>query len=149
MTDLILSLWVSSFVELAKLGNSQPKRQWTPDKKLKFLFAAYNGARNTGEDVRVEEMVRQFRQVLGEKNVDLSVLTFDPKLSRGYFADAAQIKFPNIFSPFLYREVPKHDGAIACLGATFSKTFANATAAYMIGTLGIASAQKKISVAYG
>jgi len=149
MTDLILSLWVSSFVELAKLGNSQRKRHWTPDRKLKFLLAAYNGARNTGEDVRVEEMVRQLRRVLGERNVDLSVLTFDPRLSRGYFADAAQIKFPNIFPPFLYREVPKHDGVIACLGATFSKTFADATAAYMIGTLGIASAQKKISVAYG
>lgn len=77
------------------------------------------------------------------------MFTFDKNLSRGYFRDANQIYFPNIFPPFLYREIPRHDAAVACLGATFSKTFANATAAYMIGTLGIASAQKKFSWAYG
>jgi polysaccharide pyruvyl transferase WcaK-like protein len=148
--DLLLEAWTSFLIEVAKShGQAGANGTWKPGRKLKLLIAAYNGARNTGEDVRVEEVVRQFRWVLGEKNVDLSVLTFDPELSRGYFANAAQIKFPNIFPPFLYREVPKHDGVLACLGATFSRTFANATAAYMIGTLGIASAQKKISVAYG
>ncbi|HEV2299407.1 MAG TPA: polysaccharide pyruvyl transferase family protein [Candidatus Acidoferrales bacterium] len=150
MLDLLLEAWTSVLIEAAKLrAETGANGTWKPGRKLKLLFAAYNGARNTGEDVRVEEMVRQFRRVLGEKNVHLSVLTFDPELSRGYFGDAAQIKFPDIFPPFLYREVPQHDGLVACLGATFSKTFANATAAYMIGALGIASAKKKISVAYG
>src|SRR5713226_234079 len=150
MMDLMLEAWVSSLIEISKLrGSDGASQRWKPGRKLKLLFAAYNGARNTGEDVRVEEMLRQFRRVLGEENVQPSVLTFDPELSRGYFGDATQIKFPNIFPPFLYREVPRHDGAVACLGAMFQRTFANATAAFMIGTVGIASARGKISVAYG
>ena len=148
--DLLLEAWTSFLIEAAKSrGKAEANGTWEPGRKLKLLIAAYNGARNTGEDVRVEEIVRQLRWVLGEKNIDLSVFTFDKGLSQGYFGDAKQIYFPNIFPPFLYRAVARHDGAIACLGATFSRTFADATAAYMIGTLGIASAQKKISVAYG
>ena len=42
-------------------------RPWQPGEKLKLLFAGYNGTRNTGSDVRVEEMLRQVRRVLGEK----------------------------------------------------------------------------------
>jgi hypothetical protein len=40
---------------------------------LKLLFAGYNGNRNTGADVRVEEMIRQVRRVLGDEHLDLSV----------------------------------------------------------------------------
>lgn len=150
MLDLLLEAWTSLLIEVAKSrGETRANGTWKPGRKLKLLIGAYNGARNTGEDVRVEGIARQLRWILGEQNVDISVFTFDRDLSRGYFGDAKQIYFPNIFPPFLYREVPQHDAAIACLGATFSKTFANATAAYMIGTLGVASAQKKISIAYG
>lgn len=150
MLDLLLEAWTSLLIEVAKSRcDTRANGTWKPGRKLKLLIAAYNGARNTGEDVRVEEIARQLRCILGEQNVNISVFTFDENLSRGYFGDAKQIYFPNIFPPFLYREVPRHDAAIACLGATFSKTFANATAAYMIGTLGVASAQKKISIAYG
>jgi len=148
--DLLLEAWTSFLIEFARLrGRGGKNGTWRPGRKLKLLIAAYNGARNTGEDVRVEEIVRQLRWILGEQNVDLSVFTFDEDLSRGYFGDAKQIYFPNIFPPFLYREVPRHDATIACLGATFSQTFAKATAAYMIGALGIAFSQRRISVAYG
>jgi polysaccharide pyruvyl transferase WcaK-like protein len=148
--DLLLEAWTSFLIEVAKSrGKNGANGAWKPGRKLKLLIAAYNGARNTGEDVRVEEIVRQLRWILGENNVGFSVFTFDKNLSRGYFGDAKQIYFPNIFPPFLYREVPRHDVAVACLGATFSRTFANATAAYMIGALGIASSQGRVSVAYG
>ena len=33
--------------------------------KLKLLFAGYNGTRNMGSDVRVDEMLRQIRHILG------------------------------------------------------------------------------------
>ena len=150
MFDLLLEAWTGLLIEIAKTrGNAGVNGTWNPGRKFRLLIAAYNGARNTGEDVRVEEIVRQLRRILGDKNIELSVLTFDKNLSQGYFGDAKQIYFPNIFPPFLYREVPRHDATIACLGATFSMTFAKATAAYMIGALGIASTKRRISVAYG
>jgi len=150
MMDQVLELWVGSLIEMAKvrwmLGSG---RRWSPGKPLEFLVAAYNGARNTGEDVRVEEIVRQIRAILGEKNVRLSVPTLNFDLTRGYFGNAAQVQLPYVFPPFLSREVPKYDGVVACLGPTFSTKFASAVNTLMVGTLGIAAAQNKLSVAYG
>ena len=120
-----------------------------PGTKLKLLLAAYNGARNTGEDVRAEEMVRQFRRVFGEGNIDLHVLTLNPERSRGYFRGATQVELPFVFPPFLWREIPRYDGVVACLGGMFQRTFSNAIVTLMIGALGIATARKKLSVAYG
>ncbi len=66
VTDLLLEAWVSGLVELTKaqwmLGGGT---RWHPGEPLKLLFAGYNGTRNTGSDVRVEEMLRQVRHVLG------------------------------------------------------------------------------------
>jgi polysaccharide pyruvyl transferase WcaK-like protein len=150
MMDQMLELWVSSQIEWAKLkwmlGAGE---RWRPGTPLKILVAAYNGARNTGEDVRVEEILRQIRRVLGEKNVQLSVPTLNFDLSRGYFGDAAQVRLPYVFPPFISREVPKYDGVVACVGPTFSTKFASAVNTLMVGTLGMAACQNKLSVAYG
>ena len=57
MTDFFLVAWVSALIEIRRfswmfgLG-----KRWTPGEKLKLLFAGYNGTRNTGSDVRVQEM---------------------------------------------------------------------------------------------
>ena len=56
---------------------------------------------------------------------------------------------PDIFPPFLTNEVPKHHGVVACEGSMFKSKFANALTTMMIGTLGIAAAQNKLSVGYG
>ena len=73
MMDLMLEAWVSGIVESKKLqwmlGRGEP---WQPGEKLKLLFAGYNGTRNTGSDVRVEEMLRQVRRILGPERVDLT-----------------------------------------------------------------------------
>ena len=150
MMDEVLEGWVSILIELSKLEwMLGAGRNWTPGAKLKLLFAGYNGTRNTGSDVRVEEMLRQVRRVLGAENVELSVMTQNFDYSRGYFGDAMQVKLPDIFPPFLYREVRQHDGVLACEGSMFKSKFANALTAMMIGSLGIASAQNKLSVGYG
>ena len=150
MMDLVLEAWVSGLIELAKLrwmlGAGKP---WKPGEKLKLLFAGYNGTRNTGSDVRVEEMLRQVRHILGDANAELSVMTQNFDFSRGYFAGATQVKLPNIFPPFLSREVPKYHGVVACEGSMFKSKFANALTTMMIGSLGIAAAQNKLSVGYG
>jgi polysaccharide pyruvyl transferase WcaK-like protein len=148
--DQVLEVWVSGLIQLSKLkwimGSGA---NWRPGTPLKLLCAGYNGNRNTGSDVRVEEMLRQISHILGPDRVDLSVMTMNPALTRGYFGRARQVRLPDIFPPFLYREVPGHDGVIACEGSMFKSKFANALTVMMIGSLGIASAQNKLSVGYG
>jgi polysaccharide pyruvyl transferase WcaK-like protein len=150
MMDFVLEAWVSSIIEGKKIQWMMGKREpWQPGEKLKLLFAGYNGTRNTGSDVRVEEMLRQIRRILGPENVDLSMMTFNFDRSRGYFEGTSQVRLPDIFPPFLANEVPKHHGVVACEGSMFKSKFANALATMMIGSLGIAAAENKLSVGYG
>jgi polysaccharide pyruvyl transferase WcaK-like protein len=150
MTDLALQAWTAWLIERAKADHIRRDHPaWRPGEPLRILFAGYNGARNTGSDVRVEEMLRQVRHVLGADRVDLSVLTQDFELTRGYFGDASQVKLADIFPPFLAREVPKHHGVIACEGSMFKSRFADALTTMMVGALGIAAARNGLSVGYG
>ncbi|MGH9698027.1 MAG: polysaccharide pyruvyl transferase family protein [Candidatus Acidiferrales bacterium] len=150
MMDFILEAWVSGLIERNKFewmfgaGHS-----WQPGEKLKLLFAGYNGTRNTGSDVRVEEMLRQVRRILGAENLSLRVMSQNFDLTSGYFGDARQVHLPDVFPRFLHSEVRQSDGVVACEGSMFKSKFANALTTMMIGALGIAAAQNKLSVAYG
>ena len=150
MMDLVLEAWVSSIIERKKLGwmlgSGKP---WQPAERLKLLFAGYNGTRNTGSDVRVEEMLRQLRHILGADKVEFTVMTQTFARSAEYFDGTRQVLLPQIFPPFLAREVPRHHGVVACEGSMFKSKFANALTTMMIGSLGIAAAQNKLSVGYG
>src|SRR5436853_5013214 len=77
------------------------------------------------------------------------MMTFNFDRSRGYFDGTSQVPLPDIFPPFLANEVPKHHGVVACEGSMFKSKFANALATMMIGSLGIAAAENKLSVGYG
>ncbi|HYL11656.1 MAG TPA: polysaccharide pyruvyl transferase family protein [Terriglobales bacterium] len=150
MMDFVLEAWVSSLIESAKLGWMLGKgKPWQPGEKLKLLFAGYNGTRNTGSDVRVEEMLRQIRHILGADKVEFSVMSQSFDFSRGYFQGTGQVHLPDVYPPFLAREVPQHHGVVACEGSAFKSKFANALTNMMIGSLGIAAAQNKLSVGYG
>src|ERR1700752_2809418 len=150
MMDFILEAWVSGNIERAKarwmLGGNQP---WQPGEKLKLLFAGYNGTRNMGSDVRVEEMLRQIRHILGPERVQFSVMSQNFDFSKGYFEGTKQVHLPDIFPPFLANEVPRHHGVVACEGSMFKSKFANALTTMMIGSLGIAAVQNRLSVGYG
>ena len=125
-------------------------KPWQPGEKLKLLFAGYNGTRNMGSDVRVEEMLRQIRHILGARTRRLQ--RHDLRTSnapRDTSRDTAQVRLPDIFPPFLSDEVPRHHGVVACEGSMFKSKFANALTTMMIGSLGIAAAQNKLSVGYG
>ena len=150
MMDLVLEAWVASSIERAKLGWMLGRGgAWRPGKKLRLLFASYCGARNTGSDLRVEEVLRQVRRVLGAESTELAVMTQNFDLTRGYFEGARQVHLPDLFPPFLSREVPKYHGVVACEGSMFKSKFANALTTMMIGALGLASAQNRLSVGYG
>jgi polysaccharide pyruvyl transferase WcaK-like protein len=147
--DLALAGWVSGLVESARLESKWTRTPAEPTNlPLKLLFVGYNGARNTGSDVRVEEMVRQFRHLFGS-HVRATVVTQNPSLTDGYFAGADQVHAPDVFPQFLFRQVGEHDGVVACEGSMFKSTFANALSAMMFEGLGVAAAQHKLSIAYG
>ncbi|HEX8766628.1 MAG TPA: polysaccharide pyruvyl transferase family protein [Candidatus Acidoferrum sp.] len=150
MTDSLLVAWVSALIEMRRfswmLGRGKP---WTPSEKLKLLFAGYNGTRNTGSDVRVQEMLRQVRHILGADHVDFTVMTQNFERSKGYFEGTRQVHLPDVYPPFLFREAGKNHGVVACEGSMFKSKFANALTTMMIGSLGLASAENKLSVGYG
>jgi len=150
MMDFMLEAWVALLIERAKLewilGFGRARR---PGERLKLLLACYAGARNTGSDLRVEETIRQIRHILGAERVELSVTTQNFDLTRGYFPGATQVKLPDIFPAFLYRQVRRNDGAIACEGSMFKSTWADALTTMMVGSLGLGVAQNKLSVGYG
>jgi polysaccharide pyruvyl transferase WcaK-like protein len=150
MTDFLLVAWVSAMIELRRFAWMFGfGRCWTPGDKLKLLFAGYNGTRNTGSDVRVQEMLRQIRHVLGAENVDFSVMTQNFDRTKGYFEGTRQVHLPDVFPPFLFSEVHANHGVVSCEGSMFKSKFANALTTMMIGSLGLASAENKLSVAYG
>src|SRR6202521_1930156 len=150
MMDFVLEAWVSAAIERAKaswvLGAGKP---WQPGEKLKLLFAGYNGTRNTGSDVRPEETLRQLRHILGADNVEFSAMSQNFDLTRGYFAGADQVHLPDVFPPFLAREIPKHHGVVVVEGSAFKSKFANALTTMIVGSLGTAAAQNKLAVGYG
>lgn len=145
---------MAGFVEAARIRHKlnrhrNPTPQYQPGKPLKLLLAGYSGTRNTGADVRVEEMIRQFRHLLGDDHAELSILTIDPKQSRNYFATARQHTLPKIFPRFLFDTVHHQHGVVTCEGSMFKSRFANALSTMMVGSLGLAAAENKLAIGYG
>jgi polysaccharide pyruvyl transferase WcaK-like protein len=122
---------------------------WKPGTPLRILLAGYAGTRNTGADVRVEEMIRQFRHILSDDQVELSIFTTDRALSAGYFRNVHQIELPVVFPLFLYEECTRHHGVISCEGSMFKSKFAEALSTMMAGALGMANVEGKLSIGYG
>src|SRR5258705_325629 len=81
---------------------------------LKLLLAGYMGTRNTGSDVRVEEIIRQLRRILGDDHIELTALSINPELSSSYFRTVRQIELPTFFPKFLFDECSKQHGVVAC-----------------------------------
>ncbi|HWB77190.1 MAG TPA: hypothetical protein VG755_19625 [Nannocystaceae bacterium] len=149
--DRVLQEVMNGFIEAVAVERALDVRgeTWKPGKPLKLLFAGYVGTRNTGADVRVEEMIRQIRHVLGDDEIELTIMTVDPALTAGYFRTVRQVELPVVFPKFLHDECPKHHGVIACEGSMFKSKFASALSVMMAGALGIANAEGKLSVGYG
>jgi len=149
--DRALQMVVDGLIEAAgaRYALDQSPAKYHPSAPLKLFFAGYGGTRNTGADVRVEEMIRQVRHVLGDDQLELTISTVDPALTAGYFRVTKQVEIPPIFPKFLFDECPKHHGVIACEGSMFKSKFASALTTYMAGALGMANAEGKVSVGYG
>jgi polysaccharide pyruvyl transferase WcaK-like protein len=148
--DAMLGTAMGALIEArASEHRAHPQPAYRASDPLRLLFAGYVGSRNTGADVRVEEMLRQFRHLFGDDHVDLSVLTIDPAWTKGYFKTVRQIQVPQVFPKFLYDEVARHDGVVACEGSMFKSKFANALTTLMVGSLGLSLAEDKLAIGYG
>lgn len=149
--DRALQATVSAVIEGVAVRHvlGMSPETWRPGKPLKLILAGYVGTRNTGADVRVEEMIRQLRHVVGDDNLELTITTLDAELTRGYFRTVHQIEMPTVFPKFIAEEVPKHHGVVACEGSMFKSKFSSALTCFMAGCLGIANAERKLSVGYG
>ena len=100
--DLVLQSSMAATIEWSASRYAVDRGdQWQPGEPLKLLFAGYAGSRNTGADVRVEEMIRQVRFLLGDDLADLSILTIDPECTRGYFRTVKQLHMPQIFPKYV------------------------------------------------
>lgn len=150
MMDFMLQAWVGSIIQQKKvswmLGRGE---RWAPGKKLKLLLVGYNGTRNTGSDVRPEETLRQLKHILGADNVEFSIMSQNFALTNGYFDGAQQVHLPDVFPPFLSREIPKHHGVVVVEGSTFKSKFTNALTTMIVGAIGIATGENKLAVGYG
>lgn len=124
--------------------------EWKPGRKLKILLVGYNGARNTGSDVRVVAIADQIRELFGREQVEITVMTLDAASLSGYFdEDVELLSFSSLFPLDLYRACSTHHAAILCEGSTLKSTFANALTLFMGEAAGIMKSQKKPCLAYG
>lgn len=148
--DRALMHAMSAVIETAKSRYAlDPGAQWKPGEPLKLLLAGYNGTRNTGADVRVEEMIRQFRHLFGDEHVEMSIYTIDPEKTRGYFRTVRQLHIPKIFPRYLFDTVHTHHAVVACEGSMFKSKFASALSTMMVGSIGLAAAEQKLAIGYG
>ena len=134
---------------LARLGIGSYE-EWSPGKKLKVLLVGYNGARNTGSDVRVAAIARQVKEVFGADRVEITVMTLDAATLAGYFDDDVTVlTFSSLFPRQLYRVCSRHHAAILCEGSTLKSTFANALTLFLCEAAAVMAAQGKPCIAYG
>ncbi|MBP3867401.1 MAG: hypothetical protein J6D25_06275, partial [Eggerthellaceae bacterium] len=88
MVDQIIAMIVRLVASLAGRAYVLPGVEYAryePGRKLKVLLVGYNGARNTGSDVRVAALADQIAAALGPDNVELSMMTLDPESTAVYF----------------------------------------------------------------
>jgi polysaccharide pyruvyl transferase WcaK-like protein len=127
-------------------GRTRPRQAGEP---LAVLLAGYNGTRNTGSDVRVHEIIRQWRHLLGEDRVALTVMTQHPDRTHGYFPGVRQAHLPAFYLPFLQQTCPANDVIMACEGSMFTSRFADALSTMMVGAMALGHADGALGVGYG
>ncbi|MBE6470149.1 MAG: hypothetical protein E7000_00355 [Coriobacteriaceae bacterium] len=123
--------------------------RWRPGQPLKVLLAGYNGARNTGSDVRVAALAEQLHDRFGEA-VEISVMSLDAAGTAPYFpANVRQIPFGTLFFWKLFKACSEHHVVVLCEGSTLKSLFANALSLYNCEAAGVMRAQGKPCIAYG
>jgi polysaccharide pyruvyl transferase WcaK-like protein len=119
----------------------------TADKSLKLFLAGYAGAGNTGADVRVFEMIRQFQHIF-QGRIDIALSVLDQRMPFEC-NPGVQIHELTYLPLFLAAQLAACDGVVACEGSMFKSNFSDAISLVMLGGLGLAQATGKLAVGYG
>lgn len=154
--DLLISILVYIIAKLSGLAPLMSRlglmkySRWDGSGKFRILLVGYNGARNTGADVRVAAMTRQIESVLGKDNIEISIMTLDTENVAYYFGlHIRLIHFSSIFFWDLFKACSEAHMAVLCEGSTLKSTFANALTLYFCEAAGIMKQQRKLCIAYG
>ena len=153
--DLTLVMQINELVKRRKkaFANGHQTSLWKPGQKLKLFLAGYAGAGNTGADVRVYEMIRQFKVLFGEDQTALSLAALDTQLSRKVFGDPVATGVNHVevshLPKFLYEQTAIHHGVIACEGSMFKSNLSESMSMIMLGAMALGRAENKLAVGYG
>ncbi len=146
--DRVLCALVYIISALSRFCDGQEK--WKPGDRFKILLVGYNGARNTGSDVRTVAIANQLKALFGPDQVQLTVMTLDAQTMDGYFDDDVELlTFSSLFPFDPLRACTTHHAAVLCEGSTLKSTFANALTLFMCEAAGVMSGQGKPCIAYG
>lgn len=155
--DLVTELLTAGLIESAKYPNLLKKiglidelNQWKSNERLKILLIGYNGALNTGADVRVEAMVRQFYHILGKENIEIGILSLNPENSKVYFGKETELIYlDSVFFKDVLRSCSKYHMAVLSEGSCFKSKFANALTTFFVAACGVMKSQGKPVIGYG
>lgn len=145
--DRVLATIVNLAVKLSKYSRF---RVWQPGEKLKILLIGYNGKQNTGADVRVQAMINQFYNILGQDSVKIGVITLNRRKSELYFqTPTEQIQISTIFFWSLLKACSSYHIAVLSEGGCLKSKFSNSLLLYFIEGAGVMKRQGKPCIAYG
>lgn len=126
-----------------------PGERWRPGEPLKLFLAGYNGSGNTGADVRVSEMVRQFRAIIGAERFAPGLLMVKEHLPRDLFPEV-EFEFGDLYLPVLLAQKTRaYHGVVTCEGSMFKSSHADLFTMMMASALGFGTAAGKPTVGYG
>ncbi len=146
----LMILIINILIRILQIKNFFIKSEkWIPGQPLKLLLIGHTGMSNVGTDVRIEELVRQLNTIFQDRPIDFTIITPGDDFAKGSFLGVTQKKIDCFFPYFLYKTCPKYHGVIACEGSMFKSSWDERLSIFMIGCLGFANVENKLSVGYG
>lgn len=153
--DHLLCILIDILAELSRFSRPLARLgigsfdAYRPGGKLKILLAGYNGARNTGSDVRVASIAKQVRELFGDE-CEITVMALDRDSISSYFdEDVRLFDFTTLYPFALFRACSENHAAILCEGSTLKSTFANALTLFLCEASAVMNGQGKPCIAYG
>lgn len=151
--DSLVSFIVRLMAYIARFARWIPGikyRSWSPEEPTSILLVGYNGARNTGADVRVAALIDQIRNQADVGQCELSITTLDEDSMKPYLDDnITVIEHSTLFFLPLLKACSQSHVIVLCEGSMLKSKFANGLAFFLCEAAGIAKAQNKPCIAYG